>query len=93
MFLHYQKREFSNTSSRIRGNCNPKCEAACFTFFALAFFSYVSDRGFFFGCSVALEKRSSNSLVLTMFGSFKEPHSVLLLQNRKEEKKKKIHTF
>lgn len=61
-----------------------------FTFFALAFFSYVSDRGFFFGCSVALEKKSSNSLVLTMFGSFKEPHSVLLLQNRKKKKKRFI---
>lgn len=49
------------------------------TFFVLAFFSKVSDSGFFLGCSVALEKRSSNSLVLMMFGSSREPHSVLLL--------------
>lgn len=42
----------------------------------------MSERGFFFGCSVALEKRSSNSLALMMFGSSREPHRVLLLEKR-----------
>lgn len=46
----------------------------------------MSDRGFFFGCSVALEKRSSNSLALMMFGSSREPHRVLLLEKKKKKK-------
>lgn len=52
------------------------------TFLVLAFFSKVSERGFFFGCRVALENRSSNSLVSAMSGSSREPHSVLLLETR-----------
>lgn len=54
----------------------------CVTFFALAFFSYASESGFFLACVVVLAKRSSNSLALTIFSSSKMFHSVLLLQER-----------
>uniref|UniRef100_A0A8C1WXK9 Uncharacterized protein n=1 Tax=Cyprinus carpio TaxID=7962 RepID=A0A8C1WXK9_CYPCA len=49
------------------------------TFLALFFFSYVSDSGFFLGWTVALENRSSNSLVFMISGSSSELQSVLLL--------------
>lgn len=71
--------------SRNKSNEKNKWKWSPSTFFALAFFSYVSDRGFFNGWDMALEKRSSNSFGSMMFGSSRDPHKVLFLKNKKQK--------